>query len=81
MFLFLGLLRINVYHDDDDDVCMVQRLGNEGTKMESMYWKLNKVSVWEQVVDDMYHAALNLKLRLEYELHQSDVTIYFIFFV
>ncbi|KAL7610375.1 hypothetical protein Lser_V15G10083 [Lactuca serriola] len=56
-----------------DDLLHMERLGNEGTKMESMYWKLNKVSVWEQVVDDMYHAALNLKLRLEYELHQSDV--------
>lgn len=50
---------------------MVQRVANEGQKLESLCWKLNKVSVWEQVLDDMYHAALNLKLRLVHELEQA----------
>uniref|UniRef100_A0A251UEE7 Large ribosomal subunit protein eL22 n=3 Tax=Helianthus annuus TaxID=4232 RepID=A0A251UEE7_HELAN len=49
-------------------------VGNEAQKMEIMLWELNKRSVWEQVLDDMYHAALNLKLRLVHELdHAQDL--------
>ncbi|XP_023752435.1 uncharacterized protein LOC111900785 isoform X3 [Lactuca sativa] len=54
-----------------DDLLHMERVANEGQKLESLCWKLNKVSVWEQVLDDMYHAALNLKLRLVHELEQA----------
>ncbi|MFS8001265.1 putative ribosomal protein L22e [Helianthus anomalus] len=55
-------------------VDLFQRVGNEAQKMEIMLWDLNKRSVWEQVLDDMYHAALNLKLRLVHELdHAQDL--------
>ncbi|KAI3778154.1 hypothetical protein L2E82_07219 [Cichorium intybus] len=53
-----------------DDFLHMERLANEGQKSESLFWKLNKVSVWEQVLDDMYHTALNLKLRI---LHEHEL--------
>ncbi|KAJ0848175.1 putative RNA polymerase III Rpc82, C -terminal, winged helix-like DNA-binding domain superfamily [Helianthus annuus] len=57
-----------------DDYLNLERVGNEAQKMEIMLWELNKRSVWEQVLDDMYHAALNLKLRLVHELdHAQDL--------
>ncbi|KAK9063198.1 hypothetical protein SSX86_017068 [Deinandra increscens subsp. villosa] len=52
-----------------DDFLHMERI--EAQKTEIMLWKLNKRSVWEQVLDDMYHAALNLKLRLVHELEQA----------
>ncbi|CAI9260292.1 unnamed protein product [Lactuca saligna] len=55
----------------NDDMLHMERVANEGQKLESLCWKLIKVSVWEQVLDDMYHAALNLKLRLVHELEQA----------
>ncbi|KAL9999652.1 putative RNA polymerase III Rpc82, C -terminal, winged helix-like DNA-binding domain superfamily [Helianthus debilis subsp. tardiflorus] len=57
-----------------DDYLNLERVGNEAQKKEIMLWELNKLSVWEQVLDDMYHAALNLKLRLVHELdHAQDL--------
>ena len=55
----------------NDDVGILQRLGNEAQKSDILLWKLNKRSLWEQILDDMYHAALNLKLRLVHELEQA----------
>nr|XP_043633476.1 DNA-directed RNA polymerase III subunit RPC3 [Erigeron canadensis] len=55
-----------------DDFLHMERLGNDAAqKSEILLWKLNKRSLWEQVLDDMYHAALNLKLRLVHELEQA----------
>ncbi|KAK1416390.1 hypothetical protein QVD17_32181 [Tagetes erecta] len=54
-----------------DDLLHMERIGNESQKTEILLWKLNKRSVWEQVLDDMYHAALNLKLRILYEFEQA----------
>ncbi|KAL8257341.1 hypothetical protein R6Q59_029382 [Mikania micrantha] len=54
-----------------DNLLHMERIGIEPQKSETMLWKLNKRSVWEQVSDDMCHAALNLKLRLHHELEQA----------
>lgn len=54
-----------------DDFLHMERLGSDAQKTDTLLWKLNKRSVLEQVVDDMYHAALNLKLRLVHELEQA----------
>ncbi|XP_076911639.1 uncharacterized protein LOC143569667 [Bidens hawaiensis] len=56
-----------------DDFLHLERIGNgnDAQKSEAMLWKLNKRSVWEQVLDDMYHAALNLKLRI---VHENDLS-------
>ncbi|KAL5989890.1 hypothetical protein ACLOJK_010785 [Asimina triloba] len=34
-------------------------------------WKVNKVAVWDRVLDEMYHATLNLNQRLAHELEQE----------
>ncbi|XP_031502306.1 uncharacterized protein LOC116265665 [Nymphaea colorata] len=34
-------------------------------------WKVNKNIVWEHVLDDMYHAAVNLSRRLTFEIEQE----------
>ncbi|PWA69316.1 RNA polymerase III Rpc82, C -terminal [Artemisia annua] len=54
-----------------DDFVQMERLGNEAQKMDILLWKIHKRSLWAQVLDDMYHAALNLKLRLVHELEQA----------
>ncbi|KAK3008482.1 hypothetical protein RJ639_015093 [Escallonia herrerae] len=36
-----------------------------------LLWKVNKSTLWVQVLDDMFHAALNLKLRIAYEQEQE----------
>ncbi|KAI3731320.1 hypothetical protein L1987_62508 [Smallanthus sonchifolius] len=54
-----------------DDFLHMERIINEPQRSEILLWKLNKRSVWEQVLDDMYHAALNLKLRLLHEVEQA----------
>ncbi|KAL4574819.1 hypothetical protein LXL04_021658 [Taraxacum kok-saghyz] len=57
-----------------DDFLHMERHATEAktAKTENLFWKLDKVSVWEQVLDDMYHAALNLKLRLAYEIDLAN---------
>ncbi|KAI3817993.1 hypothetical protein L1987_11795 [Smallanthus sonchifolius] len=54
-----------------DDLLHMERIINEAQRLEILLWKLNKRSVWEQVLDDMYHAALNLKLRLLHEVERA----------
>ncbi|KAF5732363.1 DNA-directed RNA polymerase III subunit RPC3-like isoform X1 [Tripterygium wilfordii] len=36
-----------------------------------LLWKVNKRTLWEHVLDEMFHAALNLSRRLAYELEQE----------
>ncbi|OAY30367.1 DNA-directed RNA polymerase III subunit rpc-3 [Manihot esculenta] len=36
-----------------------------------LLWKVNKHVLWEHVLDEMFHAALNLSLRVAYELEQQ----------
>ena len=37
-----------------------------------LLWKVNKPFLWEHVLDEMYHAALNLSLRLAYEQERDE---------
>ncbi|MED6224999.1 hypothetical protein PIB30_089501 [Stylosanthes scabra] len=37
-----------------------------------MLWKVNKPVLWEYVLDEMYHAALNLSLRLAFEQEKDE---------
>ncbi|XLS71714.1 hypothetical protein HN51_028579 [Arachis hypogaea] len=37
-----------------------------------MLWKVNKPLLWEYVLDEMYHAALNLSLRLAFEQEKDE---------
>ncbi|XP_022851946.1 uncharacterized protein LOC111373625 [Olea europaea var. sylvestris] len=36
-----------------------------------LLWEINKESLWVLVLDEMYHASLNLRLRITYELDQE----------
>ncbi|GKV31142.1 hypothetical protein SLEP1_g39876 [Rubroshorea leprosula] len=36
-----------------------------------LLWKVNKKNLWEHVLDEMFHAALNLSLRLAHELEKE----------
>ncbi|CAK7337304.1 unnamed protein product [Dovyalis caffra] len=36
-----------------------------------LLWKVNMINIREHVLDDMFHAALNLSLRVAYELEQQ----------
>lgn len=36
-----------------------------------LLWKVNMINLRERVLDDMFHAALNLSLRVAYELEQQ----------
>ncbi|KAF2315611.1 hypothetical protein GH714_040125 [Hevea brasiliensis] len=36
-----------------------------------LLWKVNKLVLWEHVLDELFHAALNLSLRVAYELEQQ----------
>ncbi|XP_071728941.1 uncharacterized protein [Rutidosis leptorrhynchoides] len=54
-----------------DDFLHMETIGSDVQKVDMLLWKLNKRALWEHVLDDMYHAALNLKLRLVYELEQA----------
>ncbi|KAK9286948.1 hypothetical protein L1049_015356 [Liquidambar formosana] len=37
-----------------------------------LLWKVNKNTLWEHVLDEMYHASLNLSQRVAYELEQEN---------
>ncbi|XLR02288.1 hypothetical protein S83_068486 [Arachis hypogaea] len=37
-----------------------------------MLWKVDKPLLWEIVLDEMYHAALNLSLRLAFEQKKDE---------
>jgi DNA-directed RNA polymerase III subunit RPC3 len=50
----------------------MEKITTAGVKnTEFLLWKVNKRNLWEHVLDDMYHAALNLRLRLTYEKEQE----------
>uniref|UniRef100_A0A2P2IQ13 DNA-directed RNA polymerase III subunit RPC3 n=1 Tax=Rhizophora mucronata TaxID=61149 RepID=A0A2P2IQ13_RHIMU len=36
-----------------------------------LLWKVNKQTLWERVLDEMFHAALNLNLRVAHEMDQQ----------
>ncbi|KAM7499658.1 hypothetical protein LguiA_024072 [Lonicera macranthoides] len=55
-----------------DDYLHMEKINTAGAKQGSfLLWKVNKRSLWGHVLDDMYHAALNLRLRVAYEQEQE----------
>ncbi|KAI9084158.1 hypothetical protein K1719_033829 [Acacia pycnantha] len=51
-----------------DDYLHMEKLVLTGARQSKfLLWKVNKPILWEHVLDEMYHAALNLSLRLAYE--------------
>ncbi|XP_048229392.1 DNA-directed RNA polymerase III subunit rpc-3 [Ricinus communis] len=42
-----------------------------------LLWKVNKHTLWKQVLDEMFHASLNLSIRVAYELEQQKEILNF----
>ncbi|KAL2326504.1 hypothetical protein Fmac_025562 [Flemingia macrophylla] len=60
---------------------IIERARNEekipvtGARMQNtsiMMWKVNKPLLWEYVLDEMYHVALNLNLRMAFEQENDE---------
>lgn len=50
----------------------MQKVSVNGPKQTLfLLWEINKESLWVLVLDEMYHASLNLRLRITYELDQE----------
>ncbi|KAL5567991.1 hypothetical protein UlMin_024566 [Ulmus minor] len=52
-----------------DEYLQMEKLVFTG-KPAILLWKVNKPILWQNVLDEMYHAALNLSLRVIYEQEQ-----------
>lgn len=37
-----------------------------------LMWRVNQPLLWEYVLDEMYHAALNLSLRMAFEQEKDE---------
>lgn len=49
-----------------------QKVAVNGAKQtQFLLWKVNRQSLCEHVPDEMYHAVLNLRLRIAHELDQE----------
>ncbi|XP_047327585.1 DNA-directed RNA polymerase III subunit rpc3-like [Impatiens glandulifera] len=59
----------------DDYLQMETLTANSGKETKYMVWKVNKDLLWIHVLDEMYHAALNLRLRLMREMEQEKEII------
>nr|GMD75274.1 DNA-directed RNA polymerase III subunit rpc3 isoform X1 [Ipomoea batatas] len=59
-----------------DDYVEMKKIIVRGTSQsEQMLWSVNKQSLWRHVLDEMYHAALNLRLRITHEIEQEKETL------
>ncbi|XP_021892238.1 DNA-directed RNA polymerase III subunit rpc3 [Carica papaya] len=55
-----------------DEYLHMEKLVVTGARQaQFLLWKVNKRTLWEHVLDEMFHAALNLNQRLAYELEQE----------
>ncbi|XP_077251041.1 RNA polymerase III subunit RPC82 family protein [Tasmannia lanceolata] len=55
----------------DDYLHMEKLVSHPSKQAPFLLWKVKGTSLWELVLNDMYHAALNLSLRTAYELDQE----------
>ncbi|VFQ87948.1 unnamed protein product [Cuscuta campestris] len=56
---------LGLWKDDYLEMRKVLLRGNNQTEL--MLWRVNKESLWKQVLDELYHAALNLRIRIIHE--------------
>ncbi|PON51716.1 RNA polymerase III Rpc [Parasponia andersonii] len=57
----------------DEYLHMEKLVVSSARQFSFMLWKVNKPILWEHVLDEMYHAALNLNQRLIYEQEQKEL--------
>ncbi|KAL9317574.1 hypothetical protein ACSQ67_014091 [Phaseolus vulgaris] len=56
-----------------DNYLYMEKVIATGVKQTTiLMWKVNKPLVWEHVLDEMYHAALNLSLRMAFEQEKDE---------
>ncbi|KAL1212907.1 hypothetical protein V5N11_023022 [Cardamine amara subsp. amara] len=58
-----------------DGYLHMQKLVVTGSYVPFLLWKVNKLIVTKQMLDEMYHASLNLSLRLAHELELEKEVI------
>lgn len=64
-------------HFHDNAYFSLQKLQLTGARQSQfLLWKVNKNTLWEHVLDEMFHAALNLSLRVAHELEQEKEVCY-----
>ncbi|CAH9080096.1 unnamed protein product [Cuscuta epithymum] len=59
---------LGLWQDDYLEMKKIIVRGNNQT--EQMLWSVSKQLLWKRVLDEMYHAALNLRLRITHEQEQ-----------
>ncbi|KAL2337592.1 hypothetical protein Fmac_012038 [Flemingia macrophylla] len=67
--MFMLLSRDGDFRDTDQKK-PVTGAGMQNTSI--MMWKVNKPLLWEYVLDEMYHAALNLNQRMAFEQEKDE---------
>ncbi|KAK7343689.1 hypothetical protein VNO77_12632 [Canavalia gladiata] len=56
-----------------DNYLYMEKIFVPGAKISNiLLWKVNKPLLWEYVLDEMYHAALNLSLRMAFEQEKDE---------
>ncbi|OVA00278.1 RNA polymerase III Rpc82 [Macleaya cordata] len=55
----------------DDYLHMEKIVLHGSTQAQFLLWKVNRHCLWEGILDEMRHAALNLSQRMAYELEQE----------
>ncbi|TXG70915.1 hypothetical protein EZV62_005850 [Acer yangbiense] len=55
----------------DDYLHMEKLVLAAARQTQFMLWKVNKQNLWKHILDEMFHATLNLRQRLAYELDQE----------
>ncbi|KAK0597361.1 hypothetical protein LWI29_024534 [Acer saccharum] len=55
----------------DDYLHMEKLVLAAARQTQFMLWKVNKLNLWKHILDEMFHATLNLRQRLAYELDQE----------
>ncbi|QCE08184.1 DNA-directed RNA polymerase III subunit RPC3 [Vigna unguiculata] len=56
-----------------DNYLYMEKVVATGVKQITiLMWKVNKPLLWEHVLDEMYHAALNLSLRMAFEQEKDE---------
>ncbi|KAK7308908.1 hypothetical protein RJT34_05237 [Clitoria ternatea] len=60
-----------------DNYLHMEKVLVPGPKLSSniLMWKVNKALLWECVLDEMYHAALNLSLRMAFEYEKDEEVV------
>ncbi|KAI8008829.1 DNA-directed RNA polymerase III subunit RPC3 [Camellia lanceoleosa] len=55
-----------------DDYLHMEKIVTYGSKQSQfLLWKVNKHTLWDNVLNEMYHTALNLRIRIAHEQEQE----------